>query len=58
MDNWIRVHWFELLALILLGFNLWFVREILTVLRRVKDALLLLGELISERNPPKSGPHE
>jgi hypothetical protein len=56
MGNWIRIHWFEILALVLLGFNLWFVWEVLTVLQRVKDALLLLGELLNERNRPKANP--
>jgi hypothetical protein len=56
MGNWIRIHWFEILALVLLGFTLWFVWEVLTVLQRVKDALLLLGELLNERNRPKANP--
>ena len=46
MDYWIRIHWFEVSALILLGLNLWFVFEVLTVLRRVKDGLLLLAQLL------------
>jgi hypothetical protein len=53
MGNWIRIHWFEILALVLLGFNLWFVWEVLTVLQRVKDALLLLGELLTSGTGPK-----
>ena len=40
---WIRLHWFELSALILLGLNLWFVIKVLSVLRAVQDGLILLA---------------
>ena len=40
---WIRLHWFELSALILLGLNLWFVIKVLNVLRAVQDSLILLA---------------
>ena len=38
-----RVHWFELSALLLLGLNLWFVIKVLIVLRAVQDSLMLLA---------------
>ena len=41
--HWIRVHWFELSALLLLGLNLWFVIKVLSVLRAVQDSLMLLA---------------
>ena len=41
--HWIRVHWFEVSALILLGLNLWFVVKVLSVLRAVQDSLILLA---------------
>ena len=41
--HWIRVHWFELSALLLLGLNLWFVIKVLNVLRAVQDSLMLLA---------------
>jgi hypothetical protein len=41
--HWIRLHWFELSALILLGLNLWFVIKVLSVLRAVQDGLILLA---------------
>ena len=40
---WMRVHWFELSALLLLGLNLWFVIKVLSVLRAVQDSLMLLA---------------
>lgn len=40
---WIRLHWFELSALILLGLNLWFVIKVLSVLGAVQDGLILLA---------------
>ena len=59
MDSWIRIHWFEVSALILLGLNLWFVFEVLTVLRRVKDGLLLLAQLLDVlQSRTKSERHE
>ena len=41
MEHWIRLHWFELSALALLGLNLWFVAKVLSVLRAVQDGLML-----------------
>ena len=41
--HWLRVHWFELSALLLLGLNLWFVIKVLSVLRAVQDSLMLLA---------------
>jgi hypothetical protein len=41
--HWIRLHWFELSALVLLGLNLWFVIKVLSVLRAVQDGLILLA---------------
>ena len=41
--HWIRVHWFEVSALVLLGLNLWFVIKVLSVLRAVQDSLILLA---------------
>jgi hypothetical protein len=43
MEHWIRLHWFELSALVLLGLNLWFVIKVLSVLRAVQDGLILLA---------------
>ena len=43
MYYWIRLHWFELSALVLLGLNLWFVIKVLNVLRAVQDSLILLA---------------
>ena len=43
MEHWIRLHWFELSALLLLGLNLWFVIKVLGVLRAVQDSLMLLA---------------
>ena len=43
MYYWIRLHWFELSALALLGLNLWFVIKVLSVLRAVQDSLILLA---------------
>ena len=43
MDRWIVIHWFELITLVLLCLNLWFVFEVLKVLRAVKDCLMLLA---------------
>jgi hypothetical protein len=40
---WIRIHWFELSALALLGLNLWFVAKVLSVLRAVQDGLIHLA---------------
>ena len=42
-DRWIAIHWFELTTMVLLLLNLWFVFEVLKVLRAVKDALMLLA---------------
>ena len=41
--HWIRAHWFEVSALVLLGLNLWFVIKVLSVLRAVQDGLILLA---------------
>ena len=43
MYSWIRLHWFELSALALLGLNLWFVIKVLSVLGAVQDSLILLA---------------
>ena len=43
MYYWIRLHWFELSALVLLGLNLWFVAKVLSILRAVQDSLILLA---------------
>ena len=43
MEHWVRLHWFELSALVLLGLNLWFVIKVLSVLRAVQDSLILLA---------------
>ena len=43
MEHWIRLHWFELSALVLLGLNLWFVIKVLSVLKAVQDGLILLA---------------
>jgi hypothetical protein len=41
--RWIVIHWFELTALALLCLNLWFVFEVLKVLRAVKDWLMIFA---------------
>ena len=41
--HWIRAHWFEVSALVLLGLNLWFVINVLSVLGAVQDGLILLA---------------
>ena len=43
MEHWIRLHWFELSALVLLALNLWFVIKVISVLRAVQDSLILLA---------------
>ena len=43
MYYWIRVHWFELSALVLPALNLWFVIKVLSVLRAVQDGVILLA---------------
>ena len=43
MYNWVRLHWFELSALVLLSLNLRFVIKVLSVLRAVQDSLILLA---------------
>jgi hypothetical protein len=47
MYHWIRLHWFELSALVLLGLNLWFVAKVLNVLRAVQDSLILLARWLN-----------
>ena len=59
MEHWIRLHWFELSALVLLGLNLWFVIKVLSVLRAVQDSLILLARWLDiaridvDRQPEK-----
>jgi len=43
VEHWIRLHWFELSALVLLALNLWFVIKVISVLRAVQDSLILLA---------------
>ena len=45
--HWIRVHWFEVSALVLLALNLWFVINVLSVLRAVQDSLILLARWLN-----------
>jgi len=52
---WIRIHWFELSTLILLGFNLWFVFEVLRVLRAVNRWLSLLARRLDQTTKEKDG---
>ena len=47
MYYWIRLHWFELSALVLLGLNLWFVAKVLSILRAVQDSLILLARWLA-----------
>jgi len=47
VEHWIRLHWFELSALALLGLNLWFVAKVLSVLRAVQDGLILLARWLN-----------
>jgi hypothetical protein len=60
--QWIRLHWFELSALTLLGLNLWFVVKVLSVLGAVQDGLILLARWLDiaqneiDRQPgPRNG---
>lgn len=61
MEHWIRLHWFELSALVLLGLNLWFVIKVLSVLRAVQDGLVLLARWLDiardagDRRPDSGG---
>jgi hypothetical protein len=48
LDRWIVIHWFELTALGLLCLNLWFVFEVLKVLRAVKDWLMMLADWLDK----------
>jgi hypothetical protein len=48
LDRWIVIHWFELTALALLCLNLWFVFEVLKVLRAVKDWLMILADWLDK----------
>ena len=48
MDRWIVIHWFELTALTLLCLNLWFVFEVLKVLRAVKDWLMIFADWLDK----------
>jgi len=43
LDQWIRIHWFELITLVLLCFNIWFVLELLRVLTAVNEVLILIA---------------
>jgi len=45
--HWIRVHWFEVSALVLLALNLWFVAKVLSILRAVQDSLILLARWLA-----------
>ena len=57
MDRWIVIHWFELITVVLLCLNLWFVFEVLKVLRAVKDCLMLLaGWLDKARSESNENP--
>lgn len=61
MDRWVVIHWFELTALALLCANLWFVFEVLKVLRAVKDGLILVAEWFDSTRSEKKenrGPGE
>jgi hypothetical protein len=54
LDRWIVIHWFELAALALLCLNLWFVLEVLKVLKAVRDWLEILARWLDEtRGEPK-----
>ena len=50
MYHWVRYHWFELGTLGLLCLNLWFVLEVLKVLRAVRDGLVLFARWVDERS--------
>lgn len=50
MGPWIRAHWFELITLVLLCLNLWFVLEVLQVLSAVKEALAVLAAWLNQRH--------
>ena len=57
---WIRLHWFELSALVLLALNLWFVIKVLSVLRALQDGLILLARWLDNARsemdrPPAAG---
>src|SRR5205814_10164115 len=60
MYHWVRLHWFELSALVLLGLNLWFVIKVLSVLRavRIASSFLLAGWISPEAKLIASGTPE
>ena len=59
--HWIRIHSFELSALVLLALNLWFVIKVMSVLRAVQDSLILLARWLDiarteiDRQPEPGG---
>jgi len=56
--HWIRVHWFEVSALVLLALNLWFVIKVLSLLK-VNDGhwvcVATPGAPLSARNSLSAG---
>lgn len=52
MGQWVRVHWFELSALTLLGLNLWFISSVLGAMRETNAWLALLARYLDERARP------
>jgi hypothetical protein len=53
LDYWVRIHWFELLSLVLLCLNLWFVFQMLKVMSAVKDALLFFARWVDKARDDK-----
>ena len=49
MDRWIIIHWFELLTLVLLCLNLWFVSSVLHALRETNRWLSFLSSMQWDR---------
>jgi hypothetical protein len=49
MIPWVRLHWFEVSALLLLVLNLWFISSVLGAIRETNTWLALLARYLDER---------
>ncbi len=45
MERWIVIHWFELITLVMLCLNLWFVLLVLNTLRKTNHWLSFLSHV-------------
>ena len=52
--GWVRIHWFELVTLILLCFNLWFTSAVLHALKETNRQLAFLTRLRWGAHEPES----